>query len=218
MDDSGVTPTSGAGGFGGDGSSAGTGGGTGGTEQGSSGSGGGGVGGATAGGPVGSPEAGTVSDAGFPGDTFLPWWGGNAYYKKWSKGPSSDPTFFPVAVWLQSPPNAKRYSDVGVNLYIGLYDGPTNAAITALTQAMVPAVCDFSQARINEKILWAWLQPDEPDNAQGTAPNYMPCIQPSVLVADYNKWKAADPDRPVWLGLGRGVSATQWVGRGTCTG
>jgi hypothetical protein len=119
---------------------------------------------------------------------------------------------------LQSPPNAQRYHDAGINLYIGLYDGPTDAAITNLSKAMMPAVCDFTQSRINEKTLWAWLQPDEPDNAQGTAPNYMPCIQPSVLVADYTKWKTADPDRPVWLGLGRGVSATQWVGRGACTG
>jgi hypothetical protein len=196
---------------------------TGGGATGSSAGGGPGAGGSsgagTAGSPVMSPDGGGIgSDAGFAGDTFLPWWGGNSYYAKWSKGPSSDPSFFPIAVWLQSPPNAQRYHDAGINLYIGLYDGPTDAAITILSKAMMPAVCDFTQSRINEKTLWAWLQPDEPDNAQGTAPNYMPCIQPSVLVADYNKWKTADPDRPVWLGLGRGVSATQWVGRGTCTG
>jgi hypothetical protein len=174
--------------------------------------------GTSAGGSVGSPEGGATSDAGFPGDTFLPWWGGNGYYAKWSKGPSSDASFFPIGVWLQSPPNAPRYKAVGVNLYIGLYDGPTDDAITNLSKAMIPAVCDFSQQRLNEKTLWAWLQPDEPDNAQGTAPNYMPCIPPANLLADYNKWKAADPNRPVWLGLGRGVSATQWGGRGTCTG
>lgn len=207
---SGATVTSGSAGA----ESSGTTGGGAGAGPGASGS-----GGATGGGPgVASPEGGTGSDAGFAGDTLLAWWGGNTYYAKWSKGPSSDPSFFPIAVWLQSPPNAQRYRDAGINLYIGLYDGPTDAAIAALSKAMVPAVCDFSAARINEKSLWAWLQPDEPDNAQGTAPNYMPCIEPAVLVTSYNKWKAADPDRPVWLGLGRGVSATQWVGRGTCTG
>jgi hypothetical protein len=179
---------------------------------------GGGTSGASGGGGAMGGGSGVSPEGGLPGDTFLPWWGGSAYYAKWSKGPSSDPSFFPIAVWLQSPPNAQRYRDAGVNLYIGLYDGPTTAAIAALSKAMVPAVCDFSQARISEKTLWAWLQPDEPDNAQGMAPNYMPCVQPSVLVADYDKWRAADPDRPVWLGLGRGVSATQWVGRGTCTG
>jgi hypothetical protein len=213
--------TTGSGGSDGNGGnvSSGTTGGSGGTGTGGSGEGGGQVGGGGSGG-VRPPDAGSGSgsDAGFPGDTFLPWWGGNSYYAKWSKGPSSDPSFFPIAVWLQSPPNAQRYHDAGINLYIGLYDGPTDAAITNLSKAMMPAVCDFTQTRINEKTLWAWLQPDEPDNAQGTAPNYMPCIQPSVLIADYNKWKTADPDRPVWLGLGRGVSATQWVGRGTCTG
>jgi hypothetical protein len=30
--------------------------------------------------------------------------------------------------------------------------------------------------------------------------------------------KKNDPSRPVYLGLGRGVADTQWVGRGTCTG
>jgi hypothetical protein len=49
----------------------------------------------------------------FPGDTFLPWYGGPAYYKPWSNGLPSDPSFFMLTVWLQSPPNAKRYKAVG---------------------------------------------------------------------------------------------------------
>lgn len=36
-----------------------------------------------------------------------------------------DDKFFQVAVWLQSPHNAKRYRDIGVNLFVGLYHGPT---------------------------------------------------------------------------------------------
>src|ERR1044071_3172543 len=32
---------------------------------------------------------------------------------------------FPIAVWLQSPSNAARYQAAGVNLYVGLWKGPT---------------------------------------------------------------------------------------------
>jgi len=63
--------------------------------------------------------------SGFPGDTYLPWAGGPAYFAKWTKGPPNDPKFFPIGVWLQSPPNAKRYKDVGINVFVGLYQGPT---------------------------------------------------------------------------------------------
>ena len=29
-----------------------------------------------------------------------------------------DPTYFPIAVWLQSPENADKYQDIGINLYV----------------------------------------------------------------------------------------------------
>jgi hypothetical protein len=72
-----------------------------------------------------------------------------------------------------------------------------------------------------DSTLWGYLQPDEPDNAQAK-PNgqdgYDPCIAPSKIVAGYDAMVANDSSRPVWLGLGRGVSDTEWVGRGECTG
>ena len=34
-------------------------------------------------------------------------------YSKWTHGPSADPAFFPIAVWLQSPANASRYRQAG---------------------------------------------------------------------------------------------------------
>ena len=39
--------------------------------------------------------------------------------------PLNDPNFFPIAVWLQSPANAAKYKAVGINLYVGLWRGPT---------------------------------------------------------------------------------------------
>src|SRR5262245_9207898 len=41
------------------------------------------------------------------GDQYGPWAGGAAYYAKWTHGPPSDPSFFPITVWLQSPSSAK---------------------------------------------------------------------------------------------------------------
>ena len=46
---------------------------------------------------------------------------------------------------------------------------------------------------------------------------YDPCVAPADIVAKYKAMKAADPSRPVRLGLGQGVAWTDWGGRGTCT-
>jgi hypothetical protein len=159
-----------------------------------------------------------------PGDTYLPWAGGPSYFAKWSHGPPSDAAYFPIAVWLQSPSNASRYKAVGINLFVGLYEGPTDAQLSALASAALPTFCDQSgvwHAHLADTTLWGWLQPDEPDNAQAKpngADGYDPCIAPSMIVSGYQKMVANDATRPVWLGLGRGVSDTEWVGRGTCTG
>jgi hypothetical protein len=172
-------------------------------------------------------EAAPTADAGgevipLPGDTFLPGAGGAAYYKKWKNGPPSDPAFFPIMVWLQNPSNAARYKKVGINFFIGLYNGPTDAQLTALAAAGVPTICDQGgvwKAHASDTTIRGWLQPDEPDNAQSNGSGgYDPCIPPATIIAGYNTMVANDATRPVMLGLGRGVSDTKWVGRGTCTG
>ena len=183
-------------------------------------------GGRDAGGPDGTSPASDVVSAQasplFPGDTLLPWYGGPTYYKPWSNGLPSDPSFFMLTVWLQSPPNASRYKAVGINFFTGLWEGPTEDQLTVLASAGIPTICDQGgvwQAHMADKTISAWLQPDEPDNAQANASGgYDPCIDPAVIIASYNTMKQNDPTRPVYLGLGRGVADTQWIGRGTCTG
>ena len=91
----------------------------------------------------------------------------------------------------------------------------------------------------------AWMQPDEPDNAQGFKDfwkedveklkeawpelfrtlgrnrpyrGYGPAIPPKWIVRDYEKAKAADPTRPMFLGLGQGVAWEKYIGRGERTG
>ena len=203
----------GAGGAGGTGARAGT--------TGRAGAGAGGKG--AAGNAAGSTAAGSGGQTGmFAADTFLPWAGGPAYFAKWKNGPPSDSSFFPIAVWLQSPANAPRYKEVGINLFVGLWEGPTESQLTSLESAGVPTFCDQSgvwREHLGDSPIWGWLQGDEPDNAQAKeGGGYDPCIEPSAVVADYQQMVSNDASRPVWLNLGRGVSDTEWVGRGTCTG
>jgi hypothetical protein len=148
------------------------------------------------------------NDSSLPGDTFQPWAGGPAYYRRWPLGPSPEPTFFPVAVWLQSPPNAARYAAAGVNTFTGLWMGPTDDQLAGVWSA-----------HLDDPTIEAWMQPDGPDNAQLNASGgYDPCVDPATIQAGYQAFVASDPRRPVYLGLGRGVADTQWNGRGACTG
>jgi hypothetical protein len=161
-------------------------------------------------------------ESSLPGDTFVPWPGGPAYYRQWTNGPSPDPAYFPISVWLQNPTNVDRYADVGVNNFTGLWNGPTDEQLGQLGTAGTSVFCDQTMVwngHLTDRTITAWMQPDGPDNAQeNMAGGYDPCIEPAAVVTSYDKLRANDPTRPVYLGLGRGVADTEWVGRGTCTG
>ncbi len=163
----------------------------------------------------GGPDAGQ--------DTFLPWENPPQFYARFSHGPSSDAGFFPIAVWLQSPSNARAYADIGINTFVGLYQGPTDAQLAVLADAGVPALCDQSgvyAGHLNDPTIRGWTQQDEPDNAQPDGQGgYGPCIDPTVIQGIYATFKANDPTRPVYLNLGQGVAWEQWIGRGSaCAG
>jgi hypothetical protein len=59
-------------------------------------------------------------------------------YKQWGKGVPGDPSYFPTAVWLQAPRNADRFRKAGINLYVGLWRGPTEEQLQALKAAGMP--------------------------------------------------------------------------------
>jgi hypothetical protein len=141
----------------------------------------------------------------------------NPAAERFANGLPRDPAWFPLGVWLQSPHNAQRYRDIGVNLYVGLYEGPTEAQLDALDTAGMPVICAqnaIGLAHAGPTIV-GWLQPDEPDNAQGRRPfGYSPPILPSVIAADYERLHKADPTRPVLLNVGQGAAWDGWHGRG----
>lgn len=165
-----------------------------------------------------TPDAGNLAT----GDTYLPWAGGPAYYAHWAHGPSTDPNTFPIAVWLQSPSNAKRYEAIGVNLFIGLWGGPTDAQLAVLADAGMPVMAgqeaDWAD-HLDDPTVEGWTQEDEPDNAQSDGNGgYLPCVDPSTIQSIYQTFQTNDPSRPVFLNLGQGVAWDDWYGRGTCTG
>jgi len=140
----------------------------------------------------------------------------------WENGPGKEPGYFPIAVWLQDPKNALRYKVLGINLYIGLWRGPTEQQLAELRRAGMPVICEqngFALARLDEKIIVGWMHGDEPDNAQslGKGKGYGPPIPPEKIVESYRRLKAKDPSRPVVLNLGQGVAWDGWYGRGVRT-
>jgi hypothetical protein len=188
-------------------------------------SGSGGDGGGSAGQSDGGPGDAGKADGGSAdaGDVFLPWENPPQVYARFSHGPPSNPSFFPIAVWLQSPSNAAAYADIGINLFIGLYQGPTDAQLSALAAAGMPALCDQAgvyASHLNDSTIQGWTQQDEPDNAQPDGQGgYGPCIDPAVIQGIYADFKSHDATRPIYLNLGQGVAWEGWYGRGSaCAG
>ncbi|MGZ8939521.1 MAG: hypothetical protein ACXW32_09960, partial [Limisphaerales bacterium] len=116
-----------------------------------------------------------------------------------------DPDYFPLAVWLQQPRNADKYKAAGINLYVGLHRGPNAEQLEMLEKSGMPVIChqnSFALEQKNNPIIVAWMHGDEPDNAQALPAGqkgWGPPILPSVIQADYEKIRGADPSRPVFL-------------------
>jgi hypothetical protein len=142
---------------------------------------------------------------------------------RWANGPPADPGYFPIAVWLQDPKNAARFRAAGINLYIGLWKGPTDEQLAALKAAGMPVICEQNAvglAHRADRTIVGWMHGDEPDNAQPVRDpatgreSYGPPVPPDRVVAEYRRLQAADPTRPILLNLGQGVANDEWIGRG----
>jgi hypothetical protein len=141
--------------------------------------------------------------------------------------PATQPTIldcsdaWPIAVWVQSPAIAARYKAIGINLYVGLWNGPRPEQLEALEKVGMQVICAQNAEALKPR--WrstavGFLQNDEPDNAQslGRGKGYGPPVPPERVIERYRAMKAADA-RPVMLNLGQGVAWDGWVGRGVRT-
>lgn len=140
----------------------------------------------------------------------------------WPRGPSADPEFFPLAVWLQDPSNADAYQDVGINTFIGLWEGPRDDQLDRLTLAGMQVMADQNEtalSRLGDRVITGWTQQDEPDNAQSDGMGgWGPCVEPADIIARYEVMREADPSRPVFLNLGQNVAwdyDNPYIGRGS---
>ena len=148
-------------------------------------------------------------------------------YAGWSRGipTATDPTFFPISVWLQGAWHASEMAALGINVYVGNNAGTDSLAAADLAtlkaQGIYAIVGQDSVGLANlddPTIVGWWMTPDEPDNAQDK-PNGGGCcdppVAPATLLARYQAYKAADSTRPIYLGLGQGVAYDGWEGRGS---
>ncbi|HLK61432.1 MAG TPA: hypothetical protein VKU00_33085 [Chthonomonadaceae bacterium] len=149
---------------------------------------------------------------------------GSMMYAHWQHGPPADPNYFPIAVWLQSPSNAAKFKAAGINLFVGLWEGPTEDQLATLKAAGMPVICEQNAVGLAHKddpTIVGWMHGDEPDNAQPVKDpvtgkeGYGPCVPPTRIVSDYQRLQATDPTRPIMLNLGQGVANDEWVGRGS---
>jgi hypothetical protein len=146
--------------------------------------------------------------------------GARAAGENWNKGKWSDPNFFPIGVWLQSPANVERFRRAGINVYVGLWEGPTEEQLATLQRAGMSVICAQNEVGLRHRddpLILGWMQDDEPDNAQsrGARFGWSAPISPEQVVERYRRMKAADATRPVLLNLGQGVAWDGWYGRGT---
>ncbi len=146
-------------------------------------------------------------------------------YEQWANGPSPDPMYFPIGVWLQSTSASRvaEYQAAGFNLYVGLWQGPTEGQLADLAASGMEVICSQNTVALtspNNHVIVGWSQQDEPDNAQWDpeTESYGPPVEPSEIVSRYNDMKANDATRPVFLNLGQGLAWDGWWGRGVRTG
>jgi hypothetical protein len=138
----------------------------------------------------------------------------------WRRGVWTNADFFPLAVWLQDPSNAVRYRKAGINVYVGLWKGPTEGQLATLKSAGMRVVCEQNEVALRHRDspwIVGWMHGDEPDNAQslGASLGWSSPIPPEKVVERYRQMHSADPSRPVLLNLGQGVAWDGWYGRGS---
>lgn len=143
-------------------------------------------------------------------------------YERWENGPSKDPNYFPIGVWLQNTRYAADYKSIGINTYIGLWKGPTELQLKQLEEAGMKVICsmnEYAKTQLDNPTIIGWQQEDEPDNAQPVNPDsdvkiWGPPVDPKEIVKLYEEMVKTDPTRPIFLNLGPGVANDEYKGRG----
>ena len=125
-------------------------------------------------------------------------------------------------MWLRSPERAPAYKAIGINTFIGLWEGPTEDQLAALTKYDMFVVASQNEVGLhsrNRGMIKRWLHDDEPDNAQPIGFGFHGSrIPASEVVRRTQEMKARDSTRPVVINFGQGIANEFWRGRGPCSG
>ena len=80
-------------------------------------------------------------------------------YARWENGPCPrpDPSYFPIGVWLQEPDLAPQYRQAGINLYVGLWEGPTAEQLATLAGHGMPVIADQNDVGLGFGTATRWL-------------------------------------------------------------
>jgi hypothetical protein len=144
---------------------------------------------------------------------------------QWANGLSTNEDYFPIGVWLQRPEDASLWLAAGVNLYTGLWEGPTASQLDTLRAAGMQTIAEQNSTALaytnalsdHRPVIVGWLLYDEPDNAQPNGSGgYGPPMPTSTIQQLYRQFKTNDTTRPIFLNLSQGLgwdSAT-WYGQG----
>lgn len=145
-------------------------------------------------------------------------WSAAAY----ENGFPADNHFFPIGVWLQATRNVAEFADIGVNTYVGMSGGVSEAGLEQLAQHHMFAIATLDNVALNARgrhVIKGWIQPDEPDDAQPISFGlHGPCIPAAEVKQRTRAIASQDPTRPVMINFGPGVADTDWRGRGACRG
>ena len=104
--------------------------------------------------------------------------GGPSYYGKFTNGLPTEPSYFPIGLWLEAIPAGQadidRDKDAGINLYVGIAD-PENANLALLrSNAMYAIIQENERTRFSgigsETV--GWVVGDEVDMAHGPSRGY----------------------------------------------
>jgi len=154
------------------------------------------------------------------GDGTLPltkeaWWGGSAYYSKFSKASAAgwtDPSFFPISVFYGKPEHAATLASLGVNTYMGAeHDGSTMRSITDQGISVL-AQWEWTRAEVgdNAKVV-GWHVSDECEMGAGE------CSSPQGefgQLAIHKSWtdefRAYNDGRFLQANFGNGVLGSWW--------
>jgi hypothetical protein len=165
---------------------------------------------------TGSPSSTLPST---PGATTLslprvPWWGGPAYYAKFSKAAAAgwtDPSFFPISVFLGKPEHASQLKAIGINTYMAAeHDGSSMSSITRTGMDVIAQQHEWTQAEVgNDSRVVGWFLSDECDMGLGgcDGDQYSWLAQQKAYA---DKVRAYDDGRLVQANFGNGVLGTYW--------